>query len=138
MLPLKHFKKPIMSKSRDLWQTPQESTAKNSSQLVEYSLMVVSILLFFGTFLFICSNILFLIKYIKLCYRGDGSFILERIPIGASYIIEIQHPSFAIEPVRVDVSSKGKIRARRPNGLKPSEVKSVNYPLRFTFFSSLI
>lgn len=35
------------------------------------------------------------------------------------------------EALRVDITSKGKIRARRVNFLQPNLVKTVNYPLEF-------
>ena len=47
-------------------------------------------------------------------YRQDGSFAARGIPTG-SYVVEVSHPVFTFEPQRVDVSSKGKIRARRVN-----------------------
>ncbi|VDM99230.1 unnamed protein product [Thelazia callipaeda] len=59
----------------------------------------------------------------------DGSFVVSGVPSG-SYIVEISNVEYAFEPVRVDISSKGKIRARRLNLLQPSLVSSVPYPLR--------
>ncbi|KAK6100977.1 hypothetical protein QQG55_2800 [Brugia pahangi] len=61
--------------------------------------------------------------------RKDGSFVVSGIPPG-SYIIEISNIDYAFEPVRVDITSKGKIRARRLNLLQPSLVSSLPYPLR--------
>nr|CDQ03969.1 Bm2614 [Brugia malayi] len=62
-------------------------------------------------------------------FRKDGSFVVSGIPPG-SYIIEISNIDYAFEPVRVDITSKGKIRARRLNLLQPSLVSSLPYPLR--------
>ncbi|EJW72928.1 hypothetical protein WUBG_16163, partial [Wuchereria bancrofti] len=61
--------------------------------------------------------------------RQDGSFVVSGVPPG-SYIIEISNIDYAFEPVRVDITSKGKIRARRLNLLQPSLVSSLPYPLR--------
>ncbi|VDM98334.1 unnamed protein product, partial [Thelazia callipaeda] len=59
----------------------------------------------------------------------NGSFVVSGVPPG-SYIVEVSNVEYAFEPVRVDISSKGKIRARRLNLLQPSLVSSVPYPLR--------
>ncbi|EFO16430.1 hypothetical protein LOAG_12076 [Loa loa] len=61
--------------------------------------------------------------------RQDGWFVISGVPPG-SYIIEISNIDYAFEPVRVDITSKGKIRARRLNLLQPSLVSSLPYPLR--------
>ncbi|VDK88271.1 unnamed protein product [Litomosoides sigmodontis] len=68
-------------------------------------------------------------KYIGFV-REDGSFVISGIPPG-SYIIEISNIDYSFEPVRVDITSKGKIRARRLNLLQPSAVSSLPYPLQF-------
>ena len=68
--------------------------------------------------------------FVLLCYsRNDGSFSLL-VPCG-SYVIEVVNPIYTFESVRVDVNSKGKVRARRPNNIQPSVVQTVTYPLRF-------
>lgn len=41
--------------------------------------------------------------------RTDGSFAVNDVPSG-SYVVEIVSPSFRFEPVRVDITSKGKMR----------------------------
>uniref|UniRef100_A0A0M3I6X7 EMC7_beta-sandw domain-containing protein n=1 Tax=Ascaris lumbricoides TaxID=6252 RepID=A0A0M3I6X7_ASCLU len=64
-------------------------------------------------------------------FRRDGSFVVSGIPPG-SYIVEVSHVNFVFEPVRVDITSKGKFRARRLNLLQPSVVSSLPYPLRLT------
>lgn len=48
-----------------------------------------------------------------------------------SYVFEIANPSYVFESIRVDINSKGKIRARRVNNIQPSAVQTVAYPLRF-------
>uniref|UniRef100_A0A915CEF6 ER membrane protein complex subunit 7 beta-sandwich domain-containing protein n=1 Tax=Parascaris univalens TaxID=6257 RepID=A0A915CEF6_PARUN len=49
--------------------------------------------------------------------KRDGSFVVSGIPPG-SYIVEVSHVNFVFEPVRVDITSKGKFRARRLNLLQ--------------------
>ena len=63
-------------------------------------------------------------------FRGDGTFSINNLPSG-SYVIDISSPSYVFEPTRVDITSKGKIRARKVNNLQPSSVAAVSYPLRF-------
>jgi len=61
--------------------------------------------------------------------RPDGSFSIS-IPTG-SYIVEATHPTYLFDPARVEINSKGKIRARTLNHVQPSAVSSLAYPLRF-------
>ncbi|VDN52059.1 unnamed protein product [Dracunculus medinensis] len=61
--------------------------------------------------------------------RKDGSFLLTGVLPG-SYIVEISHINYVFEPVRVDITSKGKFRARRLNLLQPSVVSALPYPLK--------
>lgn len=61
--------------------------------------------------------------------REDGSFSF--IAPAGSYLIEVVNPDYRFEPVRVDVTAKGKIRARMVNNLQPSQVTLRPYPLRF-------
>lgn len=60
--------------------------------------------------------------------RSDGSFAVS-VPSG-SYTIDVSHPVYVFDSVRVDITSKGKIRARRLNNVQPSLVLTVNYPLK--------
>ena len=50
-------------------------------------------------------------------FRQDGSFVVESVPTG-SYILEIANVDYIFEPIRVDINSKGKIRARKLNILQ--------------------
>nr|XP_013796322.1 PREDICTED: ER membrane protein complex subunit 7 [Apteryx mantelli mantelli] len=61
--------------------------------------------------------------------RTDGSFVVHDIPSG-SYVVEVISPAHKFEPVRVDITSKGKMRARYVNYIKTSEVVRLPYPLQ--------
>lgn len=60
----------------------------------------------------------------------DGTFSICGIPSG-SYIVSVISPMHVFEPVRVDINTKGKIRARKLNFLQPGEVVTMRYPLNF-------
>lgn len=61
--------------------------------------------------------------------KPDGTFAVNNIPSG-SYIVEVIHPKFNFESVRVDINSKGKVRARALNFIQPSAVNTMAYPLK--------
>ncbi|NWZ07913.1 EMC7 protein, partial [Agelaius phoeniceus] len=61
--------------------------------------------------------------------KTDGSFVVHDVPSG-SYVVEVISPAHKFEPVRVDITSKGKMRARYVNYIKPSEVVRLPYPLQ--------
>lgn len=61
--------------------------------------------------------------------RTDGSFAVNDVPSG-SYVVEVISPAYKFEPVRVDITSKGKMRARLVNYIKTSEVIRQAYPLQ--------
>lgn len=61
--------------------------------------------------------------------RKDGSFVVHNVPYG-SYILEVLNPEYTFEPVRVEINSKGKFRARKVNHIQTSQVIQVPYPLR--------
>ncbi|XP_062863782.1 ER membrane protein complex subunit 7-like isoform X2 [Trichomycterus rosablanca] len=65
--------------------------------------------------------------------RLDGSFTVNDVPSG-SYVVHIVHPTYRFEPVRVDINAVGKMRARRVNYIKPSEVEQLPYPLQIRCF----
>jgi ER membrane protein complex subunit 7 len=52
-----------------------------------------------------------------LAFSEDGQFAVEGVASG-SYVVEIANADYIFEPVRVDITSKGKIRARRLNLLQ--------------------
>ena len=62
--------------------------------------------------------------------KEDGSFRIDNLP-SDSYVVEVTHPNYIYEPFRVDITSKGKIRARRINYIQPALVQTVDYPLIF-------
>ena len=62
--------------------------------------------------------------------RADGSFEVNNLPPG-SYLIDVTNPNYLFEPVRVDITSKGKLRARKVNYIQTSAVQQLPYPLRF-------
>lgn len=62
--------------------------------------------------------------------KSDGSFQVQNLPSG-SYVFQVVNPDFDFEPVRVDINSKGKIRARKVNYIQTSQVNTVPYPLKF-------
>uniref|UniRef100_A0A9L0RBU0 Apoptosis and caspase activation inhibitor n=1 Tax=Equus caballus TaxID=9796 RepID=A0A9L0RBU0_HORSE len=61
--------------------------------------------------------------------KTDGSFVVHDIPSG-SYVVEVISPAYRFDPVRVDITSKGKMRARYVNYIKTSEVVRLPYPLQ--------
>lgn len=60
--------------------------------------------------------------------RLDGYFIISGIPSG-SYILDIYHPDLKFQSLRVEISSTGKIRARKLSFLRPLHIQKVPYPL---------
>lgn len=62
-------------------------------------------------------------------FREDGTFIISNVPSG-SYVIEVVNPNCVYEPVRVEINSKGKFRARKVNLIQTSQVIQVPYPLK--------
>lgn len=61
--------------------------------------------------------------------RDDGSFTVSDVPSG-SYVLEISSPTYRFQPVRVDITTTGKMRARVVNYIKTSEVIRLPYPLQ--------
>ncbi|XP_066999811.2 ER membrane protein complex subunit 7 homolog [Anabrus simplex] len=61
--------------------------------------------------------------------KEDGTFVINNVPSG-SYVVEVANPNFAYEPVRVEINSKGKYRARKVNYVQTSQVVQVPYPLK--------
>lgn len=63
------------------------------------------------------------------CYRENGSFTISKLKPG-SYIVEVVSSNFVYEPVRVDINTKGKFRARKINYLQNTQISPLPYPLK--------
>lgn len=68
--------------------------------------------------------------------KDDGSFAIHNVPSG-SYVVEIIHPDYFYEPIRVEINSKGRYRARKVNYVQPSQIIQVPYPLRMKVMSKI-
>ncbi|XP_055333300.1 ER membrane protein complex subunit 7 homolog [Paramacrobiotus metropolitanus] len=70
-------------------------------------------------------------EYYGFLSEDRESFIISGVPPG-SYLIEVYHPECIFESARVDISSKGKFRARRPDILDGSAAaqNQLPYPLK--------
>lgn len=62
--------------------------------------------------------------------KEDGSFEVDNVP-SDSYVVEVTHPKYIYEPARVDITTRGRIRARRVNYFQPALVQTIDYPLIF-------
>lgn len=62
--------------------------------------------------------------------KDDNTFAISGLPSG-SYLVEVSNPDHFYEPIRVDITSKGKIRARKVNQVQPSQVTQVIRSLLF-------
>ncbi|VDM61473.1 unnamed protein product [Angiostrongylus costaricensis] len=63
--------------------------------------------------------------------REDGSFVVDNVASG-SYIVQVENVDFVFEPIRVDITAKGKIRARKLSVLQPNVVNQLPYPLKLS------
>lgn len=63
--------------------------------------------------------------------KPDGRFRINNLPAG-SYVVEATHSKYSFEPIRVDINSRGKRRARQLDRQQPSDVRPLPYPLRLT------
>jgi len=61
--------------------------------------------------------------------RDDGTFVIHGVPSG-SFVVEVMHPQFTYESARIDITSKGKLRARKVNYIQPALVTHIPYPLK--------
>lgn len=46
--------------------------------------------------------------------KSDGTFAISKVPSG-SYVLEILNANYLFDPIRVEISTKGKFRARKVN-----------------------
>ena len=77
--------------------------------------------------------------------KDDNSFVITGLPSG-TYLLEVLNPDYYYESVRVDINSKGKVRARKVNNVqpkkRPAEPDVLHYPLqlkslgRFKYFQA--
>jgi len=61
--------------------------------------------------------------------KEDNSFVFQALSSG-TYLVEVQNPDYMFEPVRVDINSKGKHRARKNNFVQPNQVSALPYPVK--------
>ncbi|KAH8410156.1 hypothetical protein KR009_007098, partial [Drosophila setifemur] len=61
--------------------------------------------------------------------RLDGRFLISAVPNG-SHVLHVDHPDVHFHQVRVEITGKGKYRARKVNYIQPSVVTQLAYPLR--------
>ncbi|KAH8350721.1 hypothetical protein KR084_004900, partial [Drosophila pseudotakahashii] len=66
---------------------------------------------------------------IKGFVRLDGRFLISGVQNG-SHILQVEHPDIYFQPVKVEITVKGKYRARKVNYIQPSIINQVPYPLR--------
>lgn len=62
--------------------------------------------------------------------RADGRFAIHNVARG-SYVAQAVSSTLVFEPLRVEISAKGNMRARQLNNLRPSAVVIHKYPLEF-------
>lgn len=74
--------------------------------------------------------------YLHLIFSEDGSFQVQGVPSG-SYIVEISNTDYIFEPVRVDITSSGKMRARKLNLLQVCKFSAANFKehLKFAYLN---
>ena len=68
-------------------------------------------------------------------FQEDNSFTVQGLSSG-SYLIEVACPDYYYEPVRVDINSKGKIRARKVSNVQPSQV--ISFGLIYLLFEAIL
>jgi len=61
--------------------------------------------------------------------KEDNSFVFQGLGPG-TYLVEVENSDWVYEPVRVDINSKGKHRARKNNHVQPNQVSQLPYPIK--------
>ncbi|KAI8038003.1 ER membrane protein complex subunit 7 homolog [Drosophila gunungcola] len=61
--------------------------------------------------------------------RLDRRFSMSGVPNG-SHILQAEHPDIYFQPVEVEITGKGKYRARKVNYIQPSLINQKPYSLR--------
>jgi hypothetical protein len=75
---------------------------------------------------------------VYIIFSEDGSFKVQGVPSG-SYIVEISNTDYIFEPVRVDITSSGKMRARKLNLLQVYKFSAAHFKehLKFAYLNIL-
>lgn len=60
--------------------------------------------------------------------QADGNFVISGVPSG-SYVLHADHADIFFQPIRVDITQTGKLRARKLCYLRPSQVLKLPYPV---------
>ncbi|CAJ0578789.1 unnamed protein product, partial [Mesorhabditis spiculigera] len=63
--------------------------------------------------------------------KADGSFKIDGLTNG-SYIVQVENVDFLFEPIRVDISTRGNLRARKLSTIQPNSVNQLPYPLKLS------
>lgn len=61
--------------------------------------------------------------------KDDGTFVIHGLPSG-SFVVDVVNPQYSYESARIDITSKGKLRARKVNYIQPALVTHLPYPLK--------
>jgi len=67
--------------------------------------------------------------------KEDGTFVVTGLSAG-SYIVEVINSNMNYESARIDITSKGKLRARKVNHIQPNLVTHMPYPLKLNFLGN--
>ena len=62
--------------------------------------------------------------------QADGKFVVSGLPTGL-YLVEVASGNYLFERARVDISSNGKVKAKRDHPVQPSAGPQMHYPLKF-------
>jgi len=63
----------------------------------------------------------------------SGKFVFFNVPAANSYVISAGGASLKFRPVRVDVNSKGSMRARELDRIDPHKIEKLPYPIQLRF-----
>ncbi|XP_065190029.1 endoplasmic reticulum membrane protein complex subunit 7-like [Sycon ciliatum] len=72
--------------------------------------------------------------------QNDGRFVVSGLPAGL-YIVEVASSNYFFDRARVEISTGGKVKAKKDHPLQPSTGAQLHYPLKFnaketmTFFT---
>jgi len=64
--------------------------------------------------------------------QADGQFSIHNVPHGTTYILKVNSPRLTYPPIRIDINTAGKIRARKLNILTLKDVDLLPYPLEIS------